>query len=220
MARKYIAKEVKEIKEQYNYDFRVLLKKNSQKNIESIAKTLREKVIKQLSYKKRRVNGASMGVPIIAIATYLGFDCYIGDLSVFKKNLEGHEPLGLLCVSYELVANYQTDKVIETSCDISSDEYRWTVAWLLANYLFDFDETKMIDFSSSRINFKNDVQNARDIRNNAFARAMLLPKEEFLKEKERLLNKDMTLYELCGKLAEEFGVSTYRVKERIDELKK
>ena len=31
MARKYIAKEVKEIKEQYNYDFRILLKKNTQK---------------------------------------------------------------------------------------------------------------------------------------------------------------------------------------------
>ena len=49
---------------------------------------------------------------------------------------------------------------------------------------------------------------------------MLLPKEEFLKERERLLNKGMTLYELCGKLAEEFGVSTYKVKERLDELKK
>lgn len=78
----------------------------------------------------------------------------------------------------------------------------------------------MIDFSSSRIDFENDVQNARDIRNDAFARAMLLPKEEFLKERERLLNKEMTLYELCGKLAEEFGVSTYKVKERLDELKK
>lgn len=220
MARKYIAKEVKEIKEQYDYNFHVLLKKNSQKNIESIAKTLREKVIKQLSYKRRRVNGASLGVPIIAIATHLGFDCYIGDLSVFKKDLEGYEPLGLLCVSHELVANYQSDKVIETSCDIPSEEYRWTVAWLLADYLFDFNETKMIDFSSSRIDFENAVQDARDIRNDAFARAMLLPKEEFLKEKERLLNKGMTLYELCGKLAEEFGVSTYKVKKRIDELKK
>lgn len=220
MARKYIAKEVKEIKEQYNYDFSILLNQNSQKNIESIADTLRKKVIRQLSYKKRHVNGASLGVPIIAIATYLGFDCYIGDLSVFKKNLEGYEPLGLLCVSHELIANYETDKIIETSCDISSEEYRWTVAWLLANYLFDFDETKMIDFSSSRIDFENDVQNARDIRNDAFARAMLLPKEEFLKERERLLNKGMTLYELCGKLAEEFGVSTYKVKERLDELKK
>ena len=37
MARKYIAKEVKEIKEQYNYDFSILLNQNSQKNIESIA---------------------------------------------------------------------------------------------------------------------------------------------------------------------------------------
>lgn len=220
MARKYIAKEVKEIKEQYNYDFSILLNQNSQKNIEDIANTLRENIVKQLSYKKRYVNGAAMGIPIIAIATHLGFDCYIGDLSVFKKDLEGYEPLGLLCVSHELIANYETDKIIETSCDISSEEYRWTVAWLLADYLFDFNETKMIDFSSSRIDFKNTVQYSRDIRNDAFARAMLLPKNVFLKERERLLNKGITLYELCGKLAEEFGVSTYRVKERLDELKK
>ena len=220
MARKYIAKEIKEIKEQYNYDFSILLNQNSQKNIEDIANTLRENIVKQLSYKKKYVNGAAMGIPIIAIATYLGFDCYIGDLSIFKKDLEGYEPLGLLCVSHELIVNYKTDKIIETSCDISSEEYRWTVAWLLADYLFDFNETKMIDFSSSRIDFENDVQNARDIRNDAFARAMLLPKKEFLKERERLLNKGMTLYELCGKLAEEFGVSTYKVKERLDELKK
>lgn len=220
MARKYIAKEVKEIKEQYNYDFSILLNQNSQKNIEDIANTLKENIVKQLSYKKRYVNGAPMGIPIIAIATYLGFDCYIGDLSAFKKDLEGYEALGLLCVSHELIANYETDKIIETSCNISSEEYRWTVAWLLADYLFDFNETKMLDFSSSRIDFKNTIQYSRNIRNNTFARAMLLPKNEFLKEKERLLNKDMTLYELCSKLAEEFGVSTYKVKERLDELKK
>lgn len=110
-----MCKEIKKIKEQYNYDFSsLLINDNSSADkinneIESIAKKLLISILDKIE----KIDNAPYATPIVGISNYFGFKNFPGDFSNLKdKNSQYRDASGMIAIDGDLINRLNTDKII------------------------------------------------------------------------------------------------------------
>lgn len=221
-------KEIRKIKEDYNYDFSQLLinenmSKDEKREINLEIENIAEVLYKQLKKDKKinTIQKKNGWVPIATIAQYFGFKTKIGKLTDIGNITEELAKVvsGFISITPDNKEFFDTDKVMVINSNESQTHCRFTIAHELAHYIFDFNEKEQFSYSNTyRTDDYSDIP--EEVRANRFAAAILMPNEEFVKKYNEFMKQEhATYYECIKKLSEHFFVSATAVVKRIDELK-
>lgn len=150
------------------------------------------------------------GTPIVNILVKMGFKIYQSDL----------EPEGLsayIAVNPKFEEVFGSNKITCVNADDSVGHKRFALAHELSHYLFDFDESKQLNYYNTYFpNQEEDKEEEK--RANQFAANLLMPEKIFrdkLKTYENLQSKAETI----SALGRDFRVSPTAVLRRCQELK-
>ena len=145
-------------------------------------------------------------VPIIEILKALGFRIFEQE---YKE--EDRELSGFIAIDNEYRDKFGTDKIISLNTADNQGHKRFTLAHELSHYIFDFNPRVMASYSNPYITYEADKPIEKDA--NRFAANLLMPEKIFIKEYKRLKEEGLGLYDIVGKLSEEFLVSA-KARER------
>ncbi len=222
-----MCREIRTIKNQYQYDFSNLLvdlendslREKNEKNlkIEDIADYFTEEIINK-NKDIERIKDYPYAQPIIAISNHLGFKNYESDFSLLGKTMDAYRnSSGMIAIDGDLIEKYDTDKILIINKNDTTKHQRFTIAHELGHYLFDFNETKdykYYDFYRT----ENIYINATERRASRFAAALLMPRNTFIERYNKIKNTS-NYYETINRLSNEFQVSPTAIDRRIKELK-
>ena len=150
-------------------------------------------------------------VQIVDVAKELGFKVY--DIDISDKNLSS-----LIAIDLKYQEKFGTDKIILINNKDDYGHQRYSIAYELAQYIFDFDEKNSIVYYNTFFVKDMSVESPREKRANYFASCILMPETKF-KIKYSEYNDENSLLETTKKLADEFKVSAEAVHRRLIELK-
>jgi len=150
-------------------------------------------------------------VPIIEILKALGFRIFEQE---YKE--EDRELSGFIAIDNEYRNKFGTDKIISLNTADNQGHKRFTLAHELSHYIFDFNPRVMASYSNPYITYEADKPIEKDA--NRFAANLLMPEKIFIKEYKRLKEEGLGLYDIVGKLSEEFLVSAKAIEKRFVEV--
>ncbi len=150
-------------------------------------------------------------VPIIEILKALGFRIFEQE---YKE--EDRELSGFIAIDNEYRNKFGTDKIISLNTADNQGHKRFTLAHELSHYIFDFNPWEMASYSNPYITYEADKTIEKDA--NRFAANLLMPEKIFIKEYKRLKEEGLGLYDIVGKLSEEFLVSAKAIEKRFVEV--
>ena len=150
-------------------------------------------------------------VPIIEILKALGFRIFEQE---YKE--EDRELSGFIAIDNEYRNKFGTDKIISLNTADNQGHKRFTLAHELSHYIFDFNPRVMASYSNTYITYEADKPIEKDA--NRFAANLLMPEKIFIKEYKRLKEEGLGLYDIVGKLSEEFLVSAKAIEKRFVEV--
>lgn len=176
---------------------------NPKKNEENAIKIARD-ILNKLEIKKAPVD-------ISEILTGLGFKIYV--LDSLENNISG-----IICISNDLKQKFGTDKIIILNGKDTLGRQRFTLAHEFSHFIFDFDLSQKSGFLDAYDTEKSDSTSEKI--SSRFAAELLMPKDLFLYEVNKLSKKEISYYDRISTLSDHFNVSTKSVERRLIELKK
>ena len=152
--------------------------------------------------------------PVVKIVKEFGF-------KALKANMEDSDLAGDISINGDTKEKYNCDKVILVNEDDDLFYQRFVTAHELAHYLFDFVgnvEYKDTNKQYTAAYYRNHHDSLEERRANRFAAALLMPKQEFIKQYNIAKCVDSNGLFICTYLSRFFEVPTSSVERRILEV--
>lgn len=148
-------------------------------------------------------------VPIIEITKALGF-------RIFEQKYEESTLSGFIAIDNEYQEMFKTDKLISLNKEDNEGHKRFTISHELCHYIFDFNPRIMTSYSNPYIT--TNAEDPTERQANTFAANLLMPKDIFMKEYEKMQAEGASLYDTIGELSAKFLVSPKAIEKRFEEV--
>lgn len=150
-------------------------------------------------------------VPVVEISQALGF-------KIFEQDYYGDDGTlsGFIAIDNAYMESIGTDRLISLNREDNNGHKRFTISHELCHYIFDFNPYTMLSYSNPYITTEEDDPIEKTA--NTFAANLLMPKEVFKRESDKLKDQGISFYDMVGKLSEKFAVSSKAIEKRFGEV--